>query len=1075
MQSSSLASAVTYSGSDSNAFLAAGTGSTGTSGGYSVAVLPAIASFFTSLSPRYNPEYSQPSPAAQAQLDDVRMAGDKSGSGQPSDVAGKIKLACNLVSFWIPQLQAAGETVATLCSSLTLANDLGAVLEQKNDQKHATACHPAPSAAAGVITFIALDNLACAAAVPTAGERGSPQQPINVPDSATLAKIGRSNSFPADACYRQTGSFSHNPPEPGVIFQGQYEGGCHTISNLKSCLFSKLDRYATVRDLRLADANVDGEAPHLAALACEMDSYSRIQNIEADNVSVHTWALGDSFMPATVGVITGHQRRAAEVTGIDLRHCHVIASEGHSAAGVVAGLASGELKNINITDSYVHSNSFNSPTGVGVGELRGTMDNLLVRKGSAMTFYRRSPTGIGAGVVREGGQVSRLAAVRSSSLAMGGHSSSGIGAGKIDGGGQLRELTVLSSRAKTDRNDAPAGIGAGSLDGAIKGMVSVKSKAITLSPGSDAAIGAGNNRGQIDDLTTFNCSATAQYGRTGLASPRGAGSDRGTVSVNTLIDQKIQPDKGLTNLSQLCVKGDARLLSADCQTVQHPENLLPWSCPPNSPGATNDSRWQPIEISDMATLNSIGLSDHFPADAHYIQTTDLNGALLDRNMALNFSGHYDGQHHIIDGLRTCLFDVLQGTVRNLQFTNARVVMDDRPAGVLSCQMSGASGVEKILISNSRVVTRGAMASAGLISGHQQGDFNQAKDVEIDHSTLETFGGLANAGMVAGECQGGIEQVNVHRSQVKTHGSGSVSGLGCGLISGQFRHFTATCARVESHGNDAIAGGFTGRNLGGRFGPATLMRSTMTSTGARVDNGLGTGAVTAGWLEDITTMECRLYALGKEARIGIGAGRVDNEGSLHGINAISCDLITEGDQVSAGICAGVSEHLNQISGCVTLNNTLYTLGKNSRTSAVVVTGNECRRVGNLDGATVIDTQINGRPYSIASGNRAANMEFCQTVDPRFIQPDCRGRATPACSLPPLTITALSTTVPASGFSVGVLVGLMAGSALVIGAGILGAYCFSRYCQARETPPQDNGSESSQSFIEDEDRIMPGRID
>ena len=1056
MQSSSLASAVTHNGSGSDAFLAAGAVSTGMSGGYSVAVLPTIASFFTSLSPRYNSKYSQPLPPAQGELDGARVTSE-TWSGRSSDVAGKIKLACNLISAWIPPLQAASNTVATLCSSLTLANDLGNVLEQKDDKKPAAACHPV--GAVGVVTFIALDNLACAAAVPTPGERGSPQQPIDVPDSATLAKIGRDEHFPADACYRQSASFSHPDPEPGVIFRGHYDGGCYTISDLESCLFSKLDRYATVRGLRLANASIDAEAPHLAALACEMDSYSRIDNIVADNVSVHTQALGNSFMPATVGVITGYQRRAAEVTDIDLSHCHVIASEGHSAAGLVAGLASGELNNINITDSYVHSNSFDSPTGVGVGELRGTMDNVLVRKVSAMTFYRRSPAGIGAGVVRAGGQVSRLAVVRSSSLAMGGDSASGIGAGKIDRGGQLRQLTVLSSRAKADHTDAPAGIGVGSLDGAIKGMVSVKSKAITLSPGSDAAIGAGHSRGQIEDLTTVNCSARAKHGRTGLASARGEGSDRGTVSLDTRIDQKIQPNKGLSNSSQLCVKGDTRLLSADCQTVQLPENRSPRSCPPNNLQATNGSRWRPIEISDMATLNSIGLSDHFPADAHYIQTTDLNGALLDRNIPLNFSGHYDGQHHTIDGLRTCLFDELQGTVRNLQLTNARVVMDDQPAGVLSCQMSGASGVEKILISNSRVLTREAMAHAGLISGRQQGAFNQAKGIEIDHSTIETYGVLANAGMVAGECQGDIEQVTVHRSHLKTHGSGSVSGLGCGLIGGQFRHFTATCAQVESYGDDAIAGGFTGRNLGGRFGPATLVRSTLTSTGARVDNGLGTGAVSAGWLEDITTQECRLHALGKAARIGIGAGHVDGEGSLYGINAISCGLIAEGDQVSAGICAGRGESLRQISGCVSLNNTLYTLGKSSRTSAVVVTDGECLRVGDLADVTVIGTQINGRQYGT----------LCQSVDPRFIQPD----ATPACTLPPLTITAVSTAVPAAGISVGVMVGLIAGSALVIGVGILGAYCFSRYCQARETPPQDSDSESSPSFIEDEDR--PGRID
>ncbi len=188
MQPSSLASAVTYANTSPD--IASQEASAGRSGGHSVALLPAIASFFSSLSPRWECARSRPPVSKNAQ-----EPGKTSRADTGNDMAGKVKMACNLTSCWVPQLQVACEAVATLCSSLTLTNDLARVLARKEDKKS--------TAAAGVVTLIVLDRLAGAAAVPPPGERGSPQQPIEVPDSETLARIGRDDRYPADACYRQ--------------------------------------------------------------------------------------------------------------------------------------------------------------------------------------------------------------------------------------------------------------------------------------------------------------------------------------------------------------------------------------------------------------------------------------------------------------------------------------------------------------------------------------------------------------------------------------------------------------------------------------------------------------------------------------------------------------------------------------------------------------------------------------------------------------------------------------------------------------------------------------------------------
>ena len=104
-------------------------------------------------------------------------------------------------------------------------------------------------------------------------------------------------------------------------------------------------------------------------------------------------------------------------------------------------------------------------------------------------------------------------------------------------------------------------------------------------------------------------------------------------------------------------------------------------------------------------------------------------------------------------------------------------------------------------------------------------------------------------------------------------------------------------------------------------------------------------------------------------------------------------------------------------------------------------------------------------------------FCRTVDPRFVQPDCQARVTQTCPMVPLNITAVATTAPAvavAGVSVGTLVGLVAGSALVVGAGILGTYLYHRPRQARETIVQDVNNDCLLSLIEDEVSAIPNSI-
>ena len=253
----------------------------GTSGGFSVAVLPIITTFLSSLSPEFTPERIR-----QKSL--VLDLGESRKNWQDStnDAVQKLKLACTIASCWVPRVKMVSDAVTSIFSSFSLAHELGSILKDKEGEKNrapVTASLSGPTAAA--LTLVALDSLTTAAATPAAGERGSAQNPIPVPDSETLSKIGQ-DGYPADAYYIQNDSFTHNGIVPGASFRGHYDGGCHTINDLHTCLFSNLEPYAEVRNLRLANATMDTDRQYLALLACEMAPHSLVSNITVEHVNI---------------------------------------------------------------------------------------------------------------------------------------------------------------------------------------------------------------------------------------------------------------------------------------------------------------------------------------------------------------------------------------------------------------------------------------------------------------------------------------------------------------------------------------------------------------------------------------------------------------------------------------------------------------------------------------------------------------------------------------------------------------------------------------------------------------------
>ena len=708
-----------------------------------------------------------------------------------------------MLSSWAPSVRVVTDVVTTICSSLSLAQDLSQVLDGQKANKRPSTSAATSVTAGAALTLIALDNLTGAAAVGTHGERGSSQDPIPVHNSETLSRIGQDENYPANAYYLQNDSFSHKIKKPGALFSGHYDGGCHTISGLEDCLFSEIGRHGVVRNLRL------------------------------DNI------------------------------------------------------------NVNITIDY-----------------------------------------------------------------------------------GLKDHGVLA-----------------------------------------------------------------------------------------------------------CI-------------------MSPASAPPVSPCG---SVWLPIEVNNEETINSIGRSANYPSDAHYVQTSELDGARLDGNSSLVFDGHYDGRNHIIRNQHTCLFDTLRGTVRNLQLTDARITAYGKDAAVVACKMDDGGMVEDIWIGNSSVTTRGP-ALAGLVSARRTGELNWVSRIEIHNSSVETHADGTLAGAVAGQCHGVTEQVDVHHTRVKTHGAGAHAALGGGTVRGKLTSFAATCSRVETNGPRARAGMGAGVLLAdGLIEDATVVNGSVHTTEDGSDAGVGAGQIEENSeLRKINALYTKLHTAGKSASAGVGAGSLVKSNIVAHVTGFESEVATTGAQSDAGVGVGIIDTNSDRYRLMYLASAYNVIKTTANSSRASMTGNLAAGGSAIDPYPItVDTFINS-VFKNDSVTQYTLDTFCDYVDRRLVARDCHinrtalpGNCAPiqfatplnlttpsaVCnfyepaevtvrpsvstsspgnqtlvpvSVPPLTVTA---SVPlVTGLSTATTAGIaVAATVFVIGAGIAACCCYRSRCHTEK--PKKEEEESS----------------
>ena len=1025
MQLSSAYQSLAATGGGPGSVPSATVNTSGSLGRFAVSVVPLLTTFFSSLSPAYGQDDKR-------QMSEFveSLPGSSGSQVKTGELVQKVKFACNVLSSWAPSVRVVTDVVANLCSSLSLAQDLGQVLDgQKANKRPATSATISVPAGAA-LTLVAFDNLGGAAAVPTHGERGSSQDPILVHNSETLSMIGQDEkNYPASAYYLQNDSFSHENKKPGALFSGHYDGGCHTISGLKDCLFSEIGRHGVVRNLRLDNININinitvdyGLKDH-GVLACIMSPFSTARNIQVERAEVRVHA--DSYNPRNLdgtGALVGHQHHSSLITDVDLRNCTVVSTGNYIATGALGGRIEGKLEGVNVSRCQVNTRGNESPAGIGAGQLQGQIKDLAVTDSRAETRSFAAPAGIGAGCIMPGGTIKRMSVKYCRTKTEGSfRSAAGIGGGMVLG--DLEQFTVIDSRVETTNKDGFAGIAGGLVGerhgdtlGRVSNMTWVNSDVVTKGEQAHAGLVAGWLQGTARDITSVDCEVDTNgvNARTGVgvgindgeihnfisvrdraqnrdnSSGQVAGVDWGTLGdfslQDTMVNGQLETVNPLANLPGLCANADPRLVDSSCLSGTPAE--FSWQCASAPLGSPCGSVWLPIEVNNEETINSIGRSTKYPSDAHYVQTSDLDGARLGGNGPLVFDGHYDGRNHVIRNQHTCLFNTLRGTVKNLLLTDARITAYGKDAAVVACKMDDGGMVEDIWIGNSSVTTRGP-ALAGLVSARRTGELNWVSRVEIHNSSVETHADAALAGAVAGQCHGVTEQVDVHHTRVKTHGAGAHAALGGGTVRGKLTSFAATCSQVETNGSGARAGMGAGVLLAdGVIEDATVVNGSVRTTEDGGDAGVGAGQIEENSeLRKINALYTKLHTAGKNANAGVGAGSLVKSIIVAHVTGFESEVATTGAQSDAGFGVGIIDANSdryRLMHLASAYNVIKTTANSSRAS---MTGNLAAGGSAIDPDPItVDTFINS-VFKNDSVTQDTLDTFCDYADRRLVARDC----------------------------------------------------------------------------------------
>ena len=170
---------------------------------------------------------------------------------------------------------------------------------------------------------------------------------------------------------------------------------------------------------------------------------------------------------------------------------------------------------------------------------------------------------------------------------------------------------------------------------------------------------------------------------------------------------------------------------------------------------------EPMKV-EINTLGDVQKMNRVP-EGKFVLTADLSFEGADNSFVTEtFTGTLNGGNHAVSGINSAFFQILSGTVENLQFRNILVNNESSGANVLAVETKNA--VVKNLHFNG-ITLRGA-GYTGIIGKDTKSTFNQISMQHVDMIANADYAGV----MAANASQSQMTDILIAETQVKTSSS-----------------------------------------------------------------------------------------------------------------------------------------------------------------------------------------------------------------------------------------------------------------------------------------------------------------
>ena len=150
-------------------------------------------------------------------------------------------------------------------------------------------------------------------------------------------------------------------------------------------------------------------------------------------------------------------------------------------------------------------------------------------------------------------------------------------------------------------------------------------------------------------------------------------------------------------------------------------------------------------------------------EGKFVLTADLNFEGKDNSpVTETFTGILNGNNHAVSGINSAFFQILSGTVENLQFRNILVENENAGANVLAVETKNAT-VKNVHFNG--IALRGA-GYTGIIGKDTHSTFNQISMQNVDMTANKDYAGV----LAANASQSQMTDILVAETQVKTSSS-----------------------------------------------------------------------------------------------------------------------------------------------------------------------------------------------------------------------------------------------------------------------------------------------------------------